>query len=124
MSMVRGPNRSVRPPVSAVSSTGGPDQHRAVSEMPAGLAPKWYAANPHRTRAAAQLQTQPADWPTSRRAKRGSRSDGRTGCTEDLHAKLRRMNAAAATSSGAKIQAQSNRADDAAAWMALIIIAL
>src|ERR1700761_9718253 len=98
ISMVRGPNRSVRPPVSAVSTTGGPDQHRAVSETPAGLAPKWYAANPHRTRDAAQLQTQPADWPTSRRAKRGSRSDGRTGCTEDLYAELRRLNAAAAAS--------------------------
>ena len=41
ISMVRGPNRSVRPPVNAVSTTGGPDQHRAVTEMASGLAPKW-----------------------------------------------------------------------------------
>ena len=40
ISMDRGPNRSVRPPVNAVSITGGPDQHRAVTEMVSGLAPK------------------------------------------------------------------------------------
>ncbi len=40
ISMVRGPKRSVRPPVNAVSTTGGPDQHRAVTEMAAGPAPK------------------------------------------------------------------------------------
>ena len=40
ISMVRGPKRSVRPPVNAVSTTGGPDQHRAVTEMAAGPALK------------------------------------------------------------------------------------
>jgi hypothetical protein len=64
---------------------------------------------------------------------------------KDLHAKLRRLSAAAAASRarrprgipdlpaladadqvrpGKKIQAQANRADDAAAWMALVIIAV